>query len=345
MSAVVSPRAGRAAQERALRPAPEVDLSVELGPLRLRNPVVTASGTFASGQEIGRFFDVARLGAVVCKSVTLEPRAGLPTPRVAETASGMLNAIGLQNPGIEGWLERDLPWLVARGVTTICSIAGGSISEYRQLAERLRGVEGIAAVEVNISCPNVESRGQIFACEPPATREVITQVVRLLDVPVFAKLTPDVSDITVIARAAAEGGAAGVSLINTLLGMAIDVRTRRPRLGGVTGGLSGPAIKPVAVRAVHQVHRALPDLPIIGMGGVRTVEDVVEFMLAGASAVAVGTATFSNPETAMELVEGLPEWLADQDVSRLADLRGAVRLPDAPAGPGDPVVQGSELVE
>ncbi len=306
-----------------LRPH-EVDLRVALGPLTLRNPIVTASGCFGSGREINRFFDVRRLGAVVVKSVTVEPRPGLPTPRMVETPSGMLNAIGLQNPGIDAWLAQDLPWLVEHRVPTIVSIAGKTTAEYRVLAERLRGQPGIIAIEANISCPNVEDRNVVFACEPDATREAIGQVVRTSSVPVFAKLTPDVTDIAGIAGAAAAAGAAGVSVINTLLAMAIDAETGKPRLGGVTGGLSGPAIKPVALRAVHQIHQAHPDLPIIGMGGARTVTDVVEFVRAGASAVAIGTATFGNPLVTLELVEQLPEWLAARGHKTLRDLRGTV---------------------
>ena len=304
--------------------ATEVDLEVRLGPLWLRNPIVTASGCFASGREIHQFFDVGTLGAVVCKSITLEPRLGLPTPRMAETASGMLNAIGLQNPGIDRWLEEDLPWLHARGVPTIVSIAGKTVAEYRILAERLRGQAGVVAIEANISCPNVEDRNTVFACREDATRAAIQAVTRVAGVPVFAKLTPDVTDITVIAGNARSAGAAGISLINTLLGMAIDAETRRPRLAAVTGGLSGPAIKPVALRAVHEVHRAFPDLPIIGMGGVRTVTDVVEFLLAGASAVAVGTATFANPLATHELVQQLPRWLADHGHTTARELIGAL---------------------
>ena len=305
--------------------AEAVDLRVRLGPLELANPIVTASGTFGSGAEIARFFDVARLGAVVAKSVTLEPRQGLAPPRMAETASGMLNAIGLQNPGIDRWLERDLPWLREHGVPAIVSIAGKTTAEYRQLAERLRGAHGIVAIEANISCPNVEDRGIVFACRAEATREAIQGVAEVATVPVFAKLTPDVTDIAEIAESAVEAGATGLSIINTLLGMAIDIETRRPRLAAGTGGLSGPAIKPVAVRAVHQVFQRLPEVPIIGMGGVRCVEDVVEFLLAGASAVAVGTSTFANPLIAAELVDALPRWLADRGVGTVAELRGAVR--------------------
>jgi dihydroorotate dehydrogenase (NAD+) catalytic subunit len=314
----------------AMRPdlrADQVDLRVQLGALELANPVVTASGCFASGREIDRFYDVSRLGAVVVKSITLEPRAGLPPPRMVETPSGMLNAIGLQNPGIDRWLEQDLPWLQSRGIPTIVSIAGKTAAEYRVVAERLRGAPGIVAVEANISCPNVEDRNIVFACQQDATKDAIAQVVRVSTVPVFAKLTPDVTDIVAIARAARAAGAEGVSVINTLLGMAIDVETGRSRLGGITGGLSGPAIKPIAVRAIHQIHQAIPDFPIIGMGGVRTVEDVVELVIAGASAVAVGTANFTNPMVALELLDALPHWLAERGHSSIADLRGTVQLP------------------
>lgn len=303
----------------------QVDLRVKLGPLVLANPIVTASGCFASGQEIDRFFDVGRLGAVVVKSLTLEPRAGLPTPRMVETASGMLNAIGLQNPGIDRWLEHDYPWLRRHGVPTIVSIAGKTVHEYRVLAERLRGLDGVIAIEANISCPNVEDRGVVFACREAPTAEAISAVTRVASVPVFAKLTPDVTDIAAIAAAAVQAGAAGVSLINTLLAMAIDTETFRPRLAAVTGGLSGPAIKPVAVRAIHQVRTAIPDVPIIGMGGARSVEDVVEFMLAGANAVAIGTATFANPLVTLELVEELPRWCAAHGVTAARKLTGALR--------------------
>ncbi len=302
----------------------QVDTRVELGPLVLASPVVTASGCFGNGREIQRFFDIARLGAVVVKSVTVEPRQGLPTPRMAETASGMLNAIGLQNPGIEQWLATELPWLNDLGVPVVVSIAGKTVAEYRMLAEYLRGQPGVMAIEANISCPNVEDRDIVFACSADATKDAITQVTRVATVPVFAKLTPDVTDIAAIAGVAVAAGATGVSLVNTLLGMAIDAETRRPKLAAVTGGLSGPAIKPVALRAVHQVHRAHPDVPIIGMGGVRSVADVVEFVLAGASAVAVGTATFANPMATLELAEGLPRWCAERGIASVAELRGAL---------------------
>jgi dihydroorotate dehydrogenase (NAD+) catalytic subunit len=305
-------------------PAPKVDLGVDLGGLRLRNPVVTASGCFASGREMARFFALSTLGAVVTKSVTLEPRAGLPPPRMAETASGMLNAIGLQNPGVDAWLAKDLPWLAAQDVPVIASIAGKTVDEYGLLAERLSGNADIAAVEVNISCPNVEDRGIVFACRADATTAAITAVTSVIDVPVFAKLTPDVTDIAAIAHAAVAAGATGVSLINTLLGMAVDIETRRPKLAAGTGGLSGPAIKPVAIRAVHQVYEALGPVPIIGMGGACSPQDVIEFIMAGAGAVAIGTATFANPLAIPEIVQGVADWLGHHGESSVTGLRGAV---------------------
>ncbi|WP_370326279.1 dihydroorotate dehydrogenase [Euzebya sp.] len=309
---------------RPVRPA-DVDLRVQLGDLILANPIVTASGTFASGQEINRFFDVKRLGAVAVKSITLEPRAGLPTPRMAETASGMLHAIGLQNPGLERWLAVDYPWLVQHEVPIIASIAGRTVHEYRLVAEKLRGLEGIVALEANISAPHEEDRDTTLSSHPGSAHEIVATIMRVATVPVFAKLSPDVTDIVAVAAAAAEAGATGVSLINSPVGLAIDVASRRPTLAAGTGGLSGPAIKPIAVRAVHQVHRHLPDLPIIGMGGARSVEDVIEFMLAGASAVGIGTATFANPVATLELVETLPTWLAERGIRHVRALTGGVR--------------------
>ncbi len=303
-----------------------VDLGVDLGRLHLHNPVLTASGCFASGSEIGRFYDVSALGGLVCKSITLEPREGLPTPRMAETPSGMLNAIGLQNPGVDRWLAKDLPWLVERGVPTIVSIAGKTVDEYRQVARKLRGHRGIVAVEVNISCPNVEDRNIVFACRAEPSAAVIEAVRREVDVPIFAKLTPDVTDITEVARAVVNAGATGVSLINTLLGMAIDVDKRRAKLANTVGGLSGPAVRPVAVRCIYQVRQALPDAPIIGMGGVASAKDALELILAGADAVAVGTANFLNPFAALEIRDGIATWCEEQGVRAVRDLVGAVQV-------------------
>jgi dihydroorotate dehydrogenase (NAD+) catalytic subunit len=302
-----------------------VDLSIDLGGVRLDNPITTASGCFASGPEIDRFFDISELGAIVVKSITLEPREGLPTPRMAETASGMLNAIGLQNPGVDRWLAKDLVWLQGKAVPVIVSIAGRSVDEFREVARRLRGKAGIVAVEVNLSCPNVEHRGLVFACHADPAAEVIRAVRRELpELPVFGKLTPDVTSIVEVARAVVEAGATGLSLINTTLGMAIDAETGRPRIANTYGGLSGPAIKPIAIRAVHQVHTALPDVPLIGMGGIRTVPDVVEIIRAGATAVAIGTANFADPFATRALLVGLRRWLAERAIPDVRHLRGQV---------------------
>ena len=301
-----------------------VDLGVELGRVRLDNPITTASGCFASGAEIDRFFDVDELGAITVKSITLEPREGLPTPRMAETPAGMLNAIGLQNPGIDGWMARDLPWLQDKGAKVVASIAGSSLEEFREVARRLRRAPGVVAVEVNLSCPNVEHRGLVFACHAADSAAVIRAVAREVDVPVFAKLTSDVTDVVEVAGACVDAGATGLTLINTLLGMSIDPETGRTRLFNGYGGLSGPAIRPVAVRNVHQVHTAMPEVPIIGTGGVRTVEDAVEMIRAGASLVAVGTSTFVDPFTSRDLVRGLRSWMAERDMTSLEDLRGKV---------------------
>ncbi len=338
--AEVGPAAGDGDETRGHPPA--ADLRVTVAGLELANPIVTASGCFASGPEIDRFFDISELGAVVVKSMTVEPRQGLGTPRMAETPSGMLNAIGLQNPGVDRWLERDLPWLRGKDVPVIASVAGRAVDEYRQLARRLRRADGVAAVEVNISCPNVEDRGRVFACHPGPAADVLDAVSAELSVPVFAKLTPDVTDVTAVAEAVVDAGADGLSLINTTLGMAIDPETGRPALANVVGGLSGPAIRPIAVRNVHQVHQHLPDVPIIGMGGVRSVEDVVEMMRAGASAVAVGTATFLDPFATRTLIGELREWCGRHGLERAAELTGAIVLDEepsedgaAPSSPGD----------
>jgi len=300
------------------------DLTTTLGPLTLPNPVLTASGCAAAGRELHQFFDVARLGAVVTKSIMTRPRSGRATPRMAETPSGMLNSIGLQGPGIDSFLEHDLAWLAEHGARTVVSIAGGHTDEYVELARRLRGHPAVSMIEVNISCPNVESRGQVFACDAIASSRVIGAVRRAADPgqPVFAKLSPDVTDITLIARACADAGADGLSLINTLLGMAIDTDTLRPVLGGVTGGLSGPAIRPVAVRCVWQVRQALPHLPILGMGGIRSGLDALQFILAGASAVSVGTAVFGDPLAPVRVLAELDAELDARGFGSLADAVG-----------------------
>jgi dihydroorotate dehydrogenase (NAD+) catalytic subunit len=309
------------------------DLRARLGQTELPNPVLTASGCASSGRELAQFLDVSKIGAVVTKSVMLAPRAGRPTPRMAETPSGMLNSIGLQGPGIDAFLQRDLPWLLSRGARAVVSIAGGTVEEFAELAARLSDAAGVTAIEVNISCPNVEHRGQVFACDAAASSAVIDAVRRRAryDIPVFAKLSPDVTDIVAIARACVAAGADGLSLINTLLGMAIDLDTMRPVLAAATGGLSGPAIRPVAVRCIWQVREALPDVPIIGMGGVRTGKDALELILAGATLVSVGTAIFHDPSACARIVRELEEELAQRGVERMSDAVGLAHEPRAAA--------------
>jgi dihydroorotate dehydrogenase (NAD+) catalytic subunit len=310
------------------------DLRTKLGGTELPNPIMTASGCASAGRELAQFLDVSKLGAITTKSVQLAPRAGRPTPRMAETASGMLNSIGLQGPGIDAFLQRDLPWLLSRGARAVVSIAGGTVEEYTELAGRLSDAAGVTAIEVNISCPNVEHRGQVFACDPGAAGAVVEAVRSRAryDIPVFAKLSPDVTDIVAIARACVNAGADGLSMINTLLGMAIDPVTMRPALAGVTGGLSGPAVRPVAVRCIWQVRQALPDVPIIGMGGVRTGQDALELILAGAQMVAVGTTIFHDPSACTRILRELDDELARRGIERLADVVGLAHEPRTAAG-------------
>jgi dihydroorotate dehydrogenase (NAD+) catalytic subunit len=320
---------------------PDVDMSTDLAGLALPSPVLTASGCSAAGRELDQFFDITEIGAIVTKSIMLNPRSGRPTPRMAETPSGMLNSIGLQGPGLDAFLDKDLAWLRERGARAIVSIAGGSVDEYTRIASKLRHVTDVAAIEVNISCPNVESRGQVFACNPVSAAEVITAVRRNTNpgIPVLAKLSPDVTDIVEIAQAVVKAGADGLSMINTLLGMVIDTDTMRPALAGVTGGLSGPAIRPVAVRCVYQVRAALPDIPILGMGGIRTGLDALEFILAGASAVSVGTVTFHDPTAPLRVHRELAVALAERGFDSLSDAVGyAHRAPDPKPLPGGTVV-------
>jgi dihydroorotate dehydrogenase (NAD+) catalytic subunit len=307
------------------------DLRTRLGHVELPNPILTASGCASAGRELAQFIDVSKIGAITTKSVMLGPRSGRPTPRMAETPSGMLNSIGLQGPGIDSFLQRDLPWLLSRGARAVVSIAGGTVAEYADLAARLSDAAGVTALEVNISCPNVEHRGQVFACDPAASAAVI-EAVRgraRYDIPVFAKLSPDVTDIVAIAKACVSAGADGLSMINTLLGMAIDPDTMRPVLAGTTGGLSGPSIRPVAVRCIWQVREALPDVPIIGMGGVATGRDALELILAGASMVSVGTVIFHDPSACARILRELDEELGRRGVERLSDIVGIAHEPRA----------------
>ncbi|MDQ1751345.1 MAG: dihydroorotate dehydrogenase catalytic subunit [Pseudonocardiales bacterium] len=304
-----------------------MDMTTSLASVELANPVLTASGCAAAGRELSQFFDVADLGGVVTKSIMLKPRSGRPTPRMAETPSGMLNSIGLQGPGIDSFIANDLSWLRQAGARTVVSIAGHNTDEFVSLAKRLYH-QPVDVLEVNISCPNVESRGQVFACDPIASARVISAVRRATNpnVPIFAKLSPDVTDITQIARAVADAGADGISLINTLLGLDIDLDTMRPTLGGTTGGLSGPAIRPVALRCVWQVHQAVPQLPLLGMGGIRTGQDALQFILAGASAVSVGTAVFHDPTAPIRIIAELEAELARRGFRSVAEAVGFAHL-------------------
>lgn len=274
-----------------------LDFGTTLGGAWFPSPIFTASGCASSGKELAQFFPLREIGAVVTKSIMLKARAGRPTPRMAETPSGMLNSIGLQGPGIDAFLIEDIPWLASQGARIIVSIAGETSEEYATLARKLRGISGISALEVNISCPNVENRGLVFACDPDSTTDVIKNVRSIIggDLPILAKLTPDVTNIANIATAAINAGADGIAMINTVLGMVINTETMRPHLGGKTGGLSGPAIRPIAVRAIYQVRAALPNVSILGMGGVSSGRDAFEMILAGASGVSIGTASFGDP--------------------------------------------------
>ena len=308
-----------------------VDLRSRLGHVELPNPIMTASGCAGAGRELAQFMDVSRIGAFVTKSVMLGPRAGRPTPRMAETPSGMLNSIGLQGPGIDAFLQRDLPWLLSRGARAVVSIAGSTVAEYAELAARVSDAPGVTAIEVNISCPNVEHRGLVFAASPDDSAAVIEAVrgQARYDLPVFAKLSPDVTDIVAVAKACVSAGADGLSMINTLLGMVIDTDTMRPHLAGLTGGLSAPAIKPIAVRCIWQVREALPGVPIIGMGGVRTGQDALELILAGASMVSVGTTLFHDPSACVRILRELEEELTVRGVQRLVDMVGLAQQPSA----------------
>jgi dihydroorotate dehydrogenase (NAD+) catalytic subunit len=320
-------------------PLPTVDLTTSIGQLELPSPVLTASGCAGSGRELDQFIDITRLGAVVTKSVMMRPRAGRPTPRMSETPSGMLNSIGLQGPGIDAFVENDLAWLRHRGARAIVSIAGGTVDEYTKLAQRLRNSDGVSAVEVNISCPNVESRGHVFACDPVAAAGVVAAVRRATTpgVPVIVKLSPDVTDIVAVAHSVVTAGADALALVNTTLGMVIDPHTLRPVLAGTTGGLSGPAIRPMAVRCVYQVHAAMPHVPICGMGGIRTGADALEFILAGASTVSAGTVLFNDPSAPTRIERELTIALAAAGFDRLAD---AIGYAHRPQGPGE--VAGDE---
>lgn len=298
-----------------------IDLSVRLGRITLKNPVLVASGTFGYGEEYAELINLNELGGIMVKAVTLKPREGNPPPRLAETPAGLLNAIGLENPGVEVFLKEKLPFLRGFQTAIIVNIAGEKEEEYLRLAERLNQVKGISALEVNISCPNVKEKGLIFGTDPEQTFSLVKKLGEITDIPLVVKLTPNVTDITKIAQASQEAGAEALSLINTVLGMSIDVETRKPKLGNITGGLSGPAIRPIAVRMMWQTFQKV-NLPLIGMGGITDAEDALEFILAGASAVAIGTANFIDPKTALEVIEGIKQYMQVKGIKNFKDLIG-----------------------
>lgn len=303
------------------------DLSVRIGQgLVLRNPVMTASGTFGYGQEFAEYVNLHRLGGIVVKGISLQPRSGNPPPRIVETAGGMLNAIGLENVGVDRFLAEKMPFLRGIGTPVVVNILGDSVDDYASLAEKLNDIGGISAIEVNISCPNVKQGGVAFGTDPAMVREVTRAVKEKASQPVIIKLSPNVTDITATARAAEEAGADAVSLINTLVGLAIDHRTRKPRLANVIGGLSGPAIKPVALRMVWQTARAVK-IPVIGIGGIMTAADALEFLVAGATAVQIGTANFVNPDTTERIVEGITSYLQEIGCQSVREIIGSLRLP------------------
>jgi len=301
------------------------DLSLTLCGIDMANPVVTCSGTSGNGRELARFLDLDALGAFTAKSITIDKRPGNPNPRIAECTGGILNSIGIQSKGVRNFIDEDLPYLRQSKVPVIVSISGTLMDEYARLAEILDSQEGIAALEVNISCPNLKAGGSSFGADPLISGQIVKSVKNKTRLPVIAKLTPNVTDITVIARSVEENGADAVSLINTVAGMAIDIHSRRPKLGNVSGGLSGPAVKPIAVKKVWDTFNSV-SIPIIGMGGINSWEDVIEFILAGSSAVGVGTGLFHNPLVVMDILEGITTFLKENGIERLNSLRGQIAL-------------------
>lgn len=308
-----------------------MELGVDLAPnhpsgLRLKNPVLTASGTFGYGTEYAKLIDLDRLGGIVAKAITLRPRDGNPQPRIAETPSGMLNAIGLQNVGVEAAIREKAPIWTSWSVPVIANVAGFTVEEYVEVAERLSAAPGVAAIELNISCPNVDSEGEMFGLNARDAAEVTEAVRMVCDVPLIVKLSPNVTDIAEIARAVVGAGADALSLINTIPGMVIDLKRRRPYLANLTGGLSGPAIRPIALRMVYQVRQAV-DVPLIGIGGIATAEDALQFLMAGASAIQVGTATFVNPNAPIEIAEGIEAFLRSEGIADVNEIVGVAQCP------------------
>jgi dihydroorotate dehydrogenase (NAD+) catalytic subunit len=308
----------------------EPNLSVDIAGIKMKNPVMTASGTFGHGEEYADLIDLNKLGAIVVKGITLNPREGNPPPRLIETPSGMLNAIGLENPGMEVFVKEKLPFLRKFNTPLIVNIAGEKIEEYEELAKRLDDEEGISGLELNISCPNIRyqtsgSKLRTFAQDPKMTYEVVSKTRKVTKLPLITKLSPQVTDITEIARAAEEAGTDALSLINTLKGLAIDIETKKPKLANITGGLSGPAIKPVALGMVWEVYKTV-SLPLIGMGGIMEASEALEFFIAGASAIALGTANFVNPRASLEVVEGIRDYLISQGIKNIKELTGTLSV-------------------
>ena len=302
----------------------QASLSVNIGGIQMRNPVMTASGTFGYGSEYADFVDLERLGAIVVKGITSVPWPGNPMERIIETPSGMLNAIGLQNVGVDRFVSEKLPYLRNFDVPVIVNVCGKTVAEYLTVIEKLNNVDGIAGIELNISCPNLDCGGMSFGVDAQLSHHLVSQVREKTELPLLVKLSPNVTDITVIARAVEDAGADALSAINTLLGMAINAETRMPELGNVTGGLSGPAIKPIALRMVWEIYKAV-SIPIVGMGGIMNVTDAVEFFIAGASAIAIGTANFVNPNTMVEVISGISEYLKKAEMLSIQTLVGSLK--------------------
>jgi dihydroorotate dehydrogenase (NAD+) catalytic subunit len=301
-----------------------VDLRVNIAGLKLKNPVLAASGTYGHGEEFADFLAVEKLGGIVVKGTTLEPRPGNPAPRLAETPSGLLNAVGLQNNGVDYLIAEHLPRLAGLDAAVIVNVSGSTPEDYAAVIQKLRGQKAVAAIELNISCPNVKSGGMAFGLDPAAAAGLVRAVKRFCDKPLIVKLSPNVTDIAAVARAVEEAGADALSLINTLLGMAIDVETQKPKLSTITGGLSGPAVKPVALRMVWQTARAVK-IPVIGLGGISSWQDAAEFLLAGASAVQVGTANFIDPLAPLKIIDGLEKYLQRKGLKKITELIGGLQ--------------------
>ncbi|MGZ3429589.1 MAG: dihydroorotate dehydrogenase [Polyangia bacterium] len=299
-------------------------LKVEFAGLPCASPVWTASGTFGYAKEFAPYLDLRKLGAVVTKGISPRPRGGNPLPRICETASGMINSIGLENVGVEGFREQKLPFLRASGTNVVVNFFGETFDEYVACGAALDAMDGVHALEMNVSCPNIKKGGVEFGTDPAVLRELVKQCRAVMKKPLIIKLTPNCTDVVALARAAVEGGADGLSVINTLSAMAIDARKRRPRIATTFGGLSGPAIKPIALRMVYQVHRAMPEVPISGIGGIATGEDVVEFLLAGATTVQVGTQSFAEPHAARRIRDELVQFMREEKISDVRELIGAL---------------------